>query len=130
MPENMKLLLVYNAENDLLSKSLDYAHKLLRPSTYRCELCQLTHHAFGERALWQAFQKNSEVEMEFLYISDFEKRFENHKGDYPMILEEVDGSWEKWMGKEDLKRMKKIEDLIQEIKARQLSTLEPKKPLE
>lgn len=118
----MKLLFVYNAQNDLFSKSLDYAHKLLRPSTYRCELCSLTHHAFGERKLWQDFQKNGNVEMEFLYIADFEKRFGKALGHYPMIFEKVDGSWEKWMTKDDLKRISRIEDLIEEIKLRQLST--------
>ena len=27
----------------------DAAHKLLRPSTYKCSLCQLTHGHFGEK---------------------------------------------------------------------------------
>ncbi|OFZ61032.1 MAG: hypothetical protein A3D92_22070 [Bacteroidetes bacterium RIFCSPHIGHO2_02_FULL_44_7] len=123
----MKLLFVYNAQNDLLSKSLDYAHKLLRPSTYRCELCQLTHHAFGERKLWQDFQQESGVEMEFLYIADFEKRFGKNVGMYPMVLEEVDGAWKIWISKSELKQVAGIEEFIQTIKLRQQSTLNPKK---
>lgn len=75
MIENVKLLFVYNAEKDVLSASLGYLHKVFSPSTYPCELCSITHSNIGERKEWSELKDRSEFEMEFIYLREFNERF-------------------------------------------------------
>lgn len=111
----MKLLFVYNANNDVLSAAIDYAHKVFRPSTYRCELCMLTHHNFGERTSWKNFRKQAGVEMEFWYIHQFEKAFKESY-DYPVILTEKAGKRKVLIGKETLQQLENVDELIDQLK--------------
>lgn len=83
----MKLIFVYNAESDFISKTLDFAHKIISSTTYQCDLCALTHDNFGEKKAWKEFRENHKVAMEFLYKSEFEKRY--FKTEYPAVFLEI-----------------------------------------
>lgn len=107
-----KILLVYNAENDSISKTLDYAHKILRPSTYRCELCALTHGYFGERDRWKTFRNQSDLTIEFSYLADFKRQFGNLANEAPLALINRGQGWNLVLDKQDFQRMKSVEDLI------------------
>ena len=108
------LIFVYNANTDPISAIVDYAHKVFKPSTYKCELCALTYHNLGERSAWKKYKKQSNVEMEFMYIRGFEEKF-NLQYEYPVILErEVDGFFE-IMGKKELQKIKSVDVLIAEL---------------
>lgn len=41
-----KLIFIYKAKSDKLSKMIDFAHKIISPSTYACDLCSLTYWDF------------------------------------------------------------------------------------
>lgn len=108
------LIFVYNANTDAVSAIVDYAHKVFKPSTYKCELCALTHHNLGERTAWKNFKKRSNVEMEFMYIRGFEAKF-NLQYDYPVILERINDDFVQVMGKKELQKIRSVEDLICEL---------------
>jgi hypothetical protein len=108
------LIFVYNANSDLSSKLLDYAHKVLRPSTYACELCALTHDHFGERSSWKNFKERTHVAMEFMYLRDFEEHF-NLRYDYPVIVRRRGTEFEEVVTKIDLKQMTSVEELIERL---------------
>ena len=82
----MKFILVYNAKSDKLNTIIDFAHKVVNPSTYNCDLCKLTHSNFGERKEWSDFQKQINSEIEFYHSNEFEKKF-NHSFNYPVVLD-------------------------------------------
>lgn len=42
------LLFVYNREKDLTNGAIDCAHKVFKPSSYKCELCALTYPNLGQ----------------------------------------------------------------------------------
>lgn len=107
-----KLIFVYNANTDPISAIVDYAHKVFKPSTYKCELCALTHHNLGQRNAWRKFKQRSNVEMEFMYIRGFEKEF-NLRFEYPVILVQSDESIRQLMGKEEFQRVESVEELIE-----------------
>lgn len=109
-----KLIFVYNANTDPISTIVDYAHKVFKPSTYKCELCALTHHNFGERNAWKEFKKHANAEMEFMYIRSFEAKF-NLLYDYPVILEKNKEGFLQIMGKKELQKIKSVEELIVEL---------------
>lgn len=81
----MELIFVYNAKSSLSNKAFDFAHKILSPDTYSCELCSITHHQIGERQAWKDFREKSDYNMSFLYKNEFEEKFKAHYN-YPIIL--------------------------------------------
>jgi hypothetical protein len=108
------LLFVYNANSDLGSKLFDYAHKVFQPSTYACELCALTHDHFGERKSWKKFKQRTDVAMDFMYLRDFEERF-NLSYEFPVILRRKGNEFEEIITKGDLKEMTSVEELIERL---------------
>ncbi len=98
-----KLIFVYNANSGLGNSLVDIAHKALSPSTYSCNLCDITHGIFGERKQWKAFRKVSGWDMEFLHKDEFEQQYKMKNGKlewpqmYPMVF---------------LSRASKLEELI------------------
>ena len=109
-----QLIFVYNANTDPISAIVDYAHKVFKPSTYKCELCALTHHNLGERSVWKEFKNHANAEMEFLYIRGFEAKF-NLQYNYPVILEKADGGFLQIMGKKELQKISSVDELITQL---------------
>jgi hypothetical protein len=64
------LVFVYNADGGLFNTLSDVAHKILSPETYACNLCALTHTAFGMRREWKEFLVNLEARTEFLHADE------------------------------------------------------------
>ena len=79
-----KLIFVYNANSGKLNAFFDTLHKKLSPSTYQCNLCQLTYGAFTEMPEWKNFRENFSGEMEFLHIDDFEAKYPKAES-YPVV---------------------------------------------
>jgi len=99
------LLFVYNAKSDYWSKKIDFAHKIISPSTYNCDLCTLTHGNWGETEVWKKFRKN-----------EFEKFYPEIKVEFPVILKvENNDETSIFMNAESLAKIKTIEDLISKI---------------
>ena len=64
------LVFVYNAESGVFNTLADVAHKIFSPQTYACNLCALTHTAFGMRSEWKRFLEGLGVPMEFLHADE------------------------------------------------------------
>lgn len=112
----MELIFVYNAESDPLSVLTDYAHKMLSPSTYRCDLCALTHHNFGERKAWKTFRKETNVQLSFYYVEQFEREF-GRITLYPAVFEKRKQTLHPLINAEDLSQIKDVEQLISKLKS-------------
>ena len=77
-----KLIFVYNANSGKLNAWLDSAHKIVSPSTYDCQLCDLTYGVFKENVEWVRFREselitNNVRQLEFLHINEFEKNYKS-----------------------------------------------------
>ncbi len=115
----MKLVFIYNAKSDKLSKVLDFAHKIVSPNTYTCDLCSLTHGNFGELEEWEKFKSLTKINMEFYYKNNHPARYNNIE--YPLVIAECGDSWSMLLTKNDLKEISGVTDLINRIK-KELST--------
>ena len=113
----MKLIFVYNAESGRLNALFDIAHKFLRPETYQCSLCALTHDALSEKKAWSDFRARIKLELEFLHKDEFEKQY-GHTRDYPVILESSE-PLRVLIGPEELNGFENVEELIKRIEALQ-----------
>lgn len=78
------LIFVYNAKSDIIHLALDFAHKIIQPSTYACNLCKLTHGTLKEKSDWKEFKKNTETNLEFYHMDEFEDLFPAANS-YPVI---------------------------------------------
>lgn len=82
----MKLLFIYNANSGPLNALWDIGHKLIRPSTYPCNLCAITYGTFTERKHWKHSRDKSPIDMVFYHKDEFERQFPNVKIIYPSVL--------------------------------------------
>lgn len=80
------LLFVYNADTGLFNTMADIGHKIFSPQTYSCDLCQLTHGYFTERAGWAAFVEQLGMESRFLHRDEFHQEFPNRPDVLPAIF--------------------------------------------
>ena len=110
----MELLFVYNAEKDLINGAIDYAHKVFKPSTYKCDLCALTYHNLGQRSSWKKFKKDTNADVSFHYIKGFEKKF-NESYDYPVVLKRDNEENTVVLNCQELSEIDSVEDLILKI---------------
>ncbi len=69
------LLFVYNADTGLFSVMTDYAHKILSPKTYPCNLCAITYGNMGMNKKWKEYINNLTIPIEFLHRDEFMKRY-------------------------------------------------------
>ena len=67
-------MFVYNAKSGLFNKMTDFAHKLLSPETYECNLCKITYSDFGMRKEWQRYLSTLERPVEFLYKDELHEK--------------------------------------------------------
>ncbi|MBW1294292.1 GTPase [Aquimarina litoralis] len=114
-----KIIFVYNAESDPWNKSLDFAHKILSPSTYSCSLCSLTHGNFSEKRIWKTFRETSPYVMVFKYKNEFLTRTKNHPNQefhFPVVMVEKGDEYEVLISAEELGKMESVAELIEKLK--------------
>ncbi|MCP5047279.1 MAG: GTPase [bacterium] len=109
----MKLIFIYNADSGKLNALFDAAHKLIKPETYRCSLCALTHNAVSEKKAWKTFREKSGLELDFLHKDEFEDKY-NMSFEYPVILKDT-GKVEPLLNARDISAMPSVEERIKQI---------------
>lgn len=61
-------------------------HKVLRPSTYQCNLCAITYGAFNMRKEWKSFIDSIPMETIFLHKDEFSKKYPGVKTEFPIAF--------------------------------------------
>lgn len=69
------LLFVYNADTGLFNVVTDYAHKVLSPKTYPCNLCAITYGHMGMNKKWKEYINHLTIPIEFLHRDEFLERY-------------------------------------------------------
>lgn len=119
--EVVKLILVYNANSGIKNAILDGMHKVLSPSTYECNLCDITFGWVAEKRTWKNFRQQSGLQMEFLHKDEFEKQYASkfgHKFTFPIALAEGTNDLEVVISTEEINGLKRAEELIDLIEQR------------
>ena len=116
-----KLIFVYNANSGKRNAILDSMHKVLSPSTYACNLCDITFGTFTENKVWKHFRESSPHEMLFLHKDEFDRDYASkfgHAFEFPIVLVEGEKGLEVLIPKNEMNSLKSAENLIQLIEAR------------
>lgn len=117
----MKLLIVYNANSGKANAFIDAFHKLIKPSSYSCDLCRLTFGIFSERKKWKDFRNNLELETSFLHKDEFQKQYASkfgYKFQYPIIFLERSGELEVFISDSEISELNSVEGLIELVQSR------------
>lgn len=116
-----KLIFVYNANSGARNAILDSVHKMMRPSTYKCNLCDITYGLFWENRKWKHFRQESAHQMTFLYKDAFLKQYASkfgHKFDFPVVLVEADTDLEILVSTQELNTLQSPQELIELVQER------------
>lgn len=108
----MKWVFVYNADSGVLNAAFDFAHKIISPDTYECNLCMLTYGSFTEKKVWKKFRKEAKGDYEFLHKDQFEHKYRK-QFDYPIILEEIDDGFKVVLTSDEMDAIDDVEALIE-----------------
>lgn len=80
------LVFVYNAEAGLVHGLMDSIHKLVSPSTYKCDLCAITYGLMRMKDDWRAWLERSGRPVQFFHRTDFRQAWPEADVQLPAIL--------------------------------------------
>ena len=109
------LLFVYNADSGKLNALLDTAHKIVSPSTYNCQLCQLTYGLVNEKQGWKQFREQLQDDVLFLHRDEFEKQY-HQKLKYPFLAKVENENIKVLLSAEEMSAIEDTEALIERVR--------------
>ena len=86
-----QLIFVYNADSGLFNSVTDFAHKIISPSTYQCQLCALTNGNFSMKQDWKSFIESLPIKTVFLYKDEFVQQYKMNTA-FPAVFIKSDDS--------------------------------------
>jgi hypothetical protein len=115
------LIFVYNADQTYFSQVTDYLHKVFRPKTYACNLCNLTHSNFGMKREFKDFIEMID-NIEFFHRDDFFAKFTECKNDkLPAIYLQESGQIDKFavlISRDEINQINNLDELTRLIRTR------------
>ena len=109
-----QFIFVYNADSGLFNSITDFAHKIISPSTYNCNLCALTYGNFIMRNEWKTFIQQLSVDVVLLHKDEFQKVY-NLETKLPVIFIKNNDEIKLCISDKEInncKTLQQLEDLI------------------
>ena len=105
------LVFVYNADSGVFNTLADAAHKIFSPQTYACNLCALTHTAFGMRSEWRRFLEGLGRPLEFLHADELKSLYGLKDVPLPAVFERDGASLRVLADADAINACRTLEDL-------------------
>ena len=115
--KNQKLLFVYNADSGLFNIVSDFAHKIISPRTYACDLCALTYGNFTMKHEWKTFLNALPLSVSFMYKNDFVKQY-NLAIELPAVFIQSDDDLHVLISNQAIKACEDLQQLKQLLTSR------------
>ncbi|MBC2838974.1 GTPase [Robiginitalea sp. SC105] len=115
------LIFVYNADTGWRQAFWDTLHKYMRPETYGCNLCKLTHGPIGPKETWKAFLRDVGRPVHFLHRDEYRQLQAESDLDpmeLPAVLRIRGGRPEILIPAREMNGMDRLEDLVSTIRER------------
>ena len=80
------ILFVYNADSGIFNTLTDYTHKMVKPSTYGCNLCAVTYGNFGMKSTWKDFVSKLELPVDFLHKDEYMESYKYENVKFPVAF--------------------------------------------
>lgn len=110
-----RLLIVYNAEAGVAAGIKDSIHKLLKPETYPCSLCALTHGTVRMDPAWKRFLDRVPMDVRVYHRPDFRERYPDLEIALPAVLTERGRDPRLLIEAEELRTFGSVDALIARI---------------
>jgi hypothetical protein len=111
-PNKPKLIFVYNADSGIINTVTDYFHKIVKPSTYQCNLCALTFNNLGMKSVWKEFVNGLKVDVEFLHKDEFAKEYDFKDAEFPSGFLKAGNDLKLYITAEEINKCKTLDDLM------------------
>ena len=85
--EDKELIFIYNAKSGLVNEMIDFAHKIVSPETYDCNLCAISYGTFTKKKRWSDYINSLPIKSTFTYkdkISALKKELSSLR--FPTII--------------------------------------------
>ncbi|MHA1149720.1 MAG: hypothetical protein ACTSR8_15910 [Promethearchaeota archaeon] len=110
------LIFIFNADSGAINSIKDFFHKMIKPSTYQCNLCAVTFGNFGMKKDWAKYiekiEVEKEVDVEFLHRDEFVKYYpEVEDPKYPSAYFHVPTKTVVLISQEEMNSVQSIDDL-------------------
>ena len=111
MSSEKKLVFIYNANSDFINLFKDFWHKLLKPSTYQCNLCLQTYGNYGMKKEWKKFINGLNINVEFLHKNEFEEKYKISDVKFPSAFIEQYDSLDLLISQNEMNAVNSIDKL-------------------
>ena len=108
---DLKVIFVYNADSGVINMIEDYMHKIMKPSTYGCNLCALTYNNFGMKDDWKEFVAKLGITVEFLHKDEFNIKYQMDDVKFPIAFLDKDSELTQLISQEEINECKTLGDL-------------------
>ena len=85
--EDKELIFIYNAKSGVVNEMIDFAHKIVSPKTYDCNLCAISYNTFTKKKRWSNYINSLPIKSVFTYkdkVSYLDKELSNLE--FPTII--------------------------------------------
>ena len=112
MPRAQRLLLVYNADWNLLG-GIRYAAHLLKTGEDPCSLCEITYDGLGENDRWKQCRLSFDVPVDGVYRNQLDAEQQKAaQREFPCVLADTDEGYVRLLGPADLDGCRGEEDSV------------------
>jgi hypothetical protein len=115
MTKKKEIYFIYNAKGGKWNYIVDTIHKYASPSTYECNLCQITHDLKMRKA-WKDFVNKTPHLFNFLHLEELKDfGLEEYENQLPICLEKNNEKFTVLVDKETMNNFKNEFDLIDRL---------------
>ncbi len=109
-----EIVFVYNADGTWTGKVKDAVHKIVRPSTYACQLCAVTYGFAGMKRQWRDFVTSLDATVSFLHRDELTDDHASIAGELlPAVWHRNDaGSWQPLITATEMRDFATLHELI------------------
>ena len=109
--ENLELIFIYNAKSGVVNELIDFAHKIVSPETYDCNLCAISYGAFSMKKKWSTYIETLPFKSTFTYKDKFSKNgYNNIK--FPSIFIRSNKKLDEIISATEINEIKNLDQLI------------------
>ena len=109
--DESELIFIYNAKSGIVNEFLDFAHKIVSPSTYNCNLCALSYGNLTMKKKWSDYISSLPVRSTFTY-KDKVSEYGYNNIELPSIIFRNGSRSKVIISSEEINKLKKIDQLI------------------
>ena len=112
MISNIRILVfVYNADSGAINLVKDFWKKMLKPSSYECNLCMQTFGTFGVKKDWKKFITSIEIDTEFLHKDEFEEKYGILDAKFPSAYLNENGKLTLTISSDEMNSAKSLDEM-------------------